>query len=58
MKYHLKGNQYKHNFGRKKIKIIIMLFLGGYIGKRDDLIVDIIKIPTILLVFLMGKVDL
>lgn len=44
--FHLNGNQYKQNFGRKKDKNNNYLVSGGYIGKQDDLIVDSYKNPT------------
>ncbi len=51
--FHLKGNQYKQNFGRKKDKNNNFLVSGGYIGKRNDLIVDSYKNPT----YIIGIAD-
>lgn len=53
--FHLKGNQYKHNFGRKKDKNNNYVVSGGYIGKRDDLIVDSYKNPTYIIGVSDGK---
>lgn len=53
--FHLKGNQYKYNFGRKKDKNNNYLVSGGYIGERDDLIVDSYKNPTYIIGISDGK---
>ena len=53
--FHLKGNQYKHNFGRKKDKNNNYVVSGGYIGERDDLIVDSYKNPTYIIGISDGK---
>ena len=51
--FHLKGNQYKKNFGRKKDKNNNHLVSGGYIGIKGDLIVDSYKNPT----YIIGIAD-
>ncbi len=51
--FHLKGNQYKKIFGRKKDKNNNNLVSGGYIGKKGDLIVDSYKNPT----YIIGIAD-
>lgn len=53
--FHLTGNQYKYNFGRKKDKNNNYLVSGGYIGERDDLIVDSYKNPTYIIGISDGK---
>lgn len=44
--FHLVGNRYKENFGRRKDNNNNYLVSGGYIGKKGDLIVDSYKNPT------------
>ncbi len=53
--FHLKGNQYKYNFGRKKDKNNKYVVSGGYVGERDDLIVDSYKNPTYIIGISDGK---